>query len=517
MKKLLSLITVFAISVFGISANASDKTLVGTTVLKDNLVYINGNSIPAAQLPNEYVYVCVEDLAYYGFTVDKITADGRNTYIVKKSDNSDIFPTQTVSDNTEINVYTTNSEVFLDSDTPANTFELEDGTVLIQSDELAKYGTYNWNADTHKISINFGESMFFPMYQTFCNVIGISKPNDIKYGTLVSMPENKCADIDSDDLKEWLGVYWNFEYNRVIAPLSAYSLTGNYVKLWNEDKSISYTVYPNGGIIVGKYGEPYQTHGEIRQNYVWYLPIIGNSRNALLIADSNLNSIYFDSSFENHKDRERAFTKDDEAALPNDDVLVLSGASDWAKAEINKAAACNILVYDLSQNYTQPITRYDFCRLAYRLIATEFRPDTDSRTGVEFAVQDIAAERGISNPFEEKFSDCSYNEVNALSAMEIIDGMGDGTFAPDAEITREQAAAILFRAAKFLGNKTIPNVNTGLSYSDSSAVSDWAVNSVANICAMGIMNGISQTEFAPQDPYTVEQAIATMLRLYECE
>ena len=35
--------------------------------------------------------------------------------------------------------------------------------------------------------------------------------------------------------------------------------------------------------------------------------------------------------------------------------------------------------------------------------------------------------------------------------------------------------------------------------------------------AMGIMNGVSETEFSPKGNYTVEQAIATMVRLYECQ
>ena len=33
--------------------------------------------------------------------------------------------------------------------------------------------------------------------------------------------------------------------------------------------------------------------------------------------------------------------------------------------------------------------------------------------------------------------------------------MDDGTFAPDDNITREQAAAILYRTAGFLGNKRL--------------------------------------------------------------
>ena len=44
-----------------------------------------------------------------------------------------------------------------------------------------------------------------------------------------------------------------------------------------------------------------------------------------------------------------------------------------------------------------------------------------------------------------------------LSGTGIIYGMGDGTFAPEESITREQAATILYRTAEFLGNKTIAN------------------------------------------------------------
>ena len=47
--------------------------------------------------------------------------------------------------------------------------------------------------------------------------------------------------------------------------------------------------------------------------------------------------------------------------------------------------------------------------------------------------------------------------------------MGDGTFAPDEYITREQAATILYRMAEFLGNKTIPTA-TKISYTDESII-----------------------------------------------
>ena len=34
--------------------------------------------------------------------------------------------------------------------------------------------------------------------------------------------------------------------------------------------------------------------------------------------------------------------------------------------------------------------------------------------------------------------------------------------------------------------------------------------------SMQIMAGVSDTEFAPKGNYTVEQAVATMVRLYNC-
>ena len=53
-------------------------------------------------------------------------------------------------------------------------------------------------------------------------------------------------------------------------------------------------------------------------------------------------------------------------------------------------------------------------------------------------------------------------------------------------------------------------------YDDVSDISDWAKSAVSSMRAMDIMKGVSEREFAPKDSYTKEQAIATMVRLYEC-
>ena len=517
MKKILTCFLVLIISLFGLSASVlSEREPVGETALKDNMLFINGSSIPAAQLPNQFVYIRVNDLKYYGFDVELIESDGQRIYTITRNEDNGIFPKEEPSSGENEKVYTTDAVVYIDSDIPANVFELENGTVLIQSDELAKYGTYNWSAETHTINITLNNSKEALPYLPFHNAIGVDDINNIKYGVIVNNTEKKCADIDHSDLVKWLEVYWDFNYERVIAPLSAYTLDEEYIKLWNEDKSKSYIVYPNNGIIAGKYGNAYETHGEIKQNYVWYLPRVSNSRGVLTSADTTLKFTYLRQvdEVEFKGDKQREFTSNDDIEIPQENLLITENASPWAVPEIDKAAACNLMVYDMYEKYTQSITRYEFCKLAYRLTATEFDPASDSRTGIQFAVNDILTKRGISNSV--KFSDCSYIEVEQLASMGIIEGMGDGTFRPDEFITREQAAALLYRTADFLGNKTMTKPNYDDVYSDEDSISDWAKAAVTAITAMGIMQGISESEFAPKETYTVEQAIATMLRLYEC-
>ena len=144
------------------------------------------------------------------------------------------------------------------------------------------------------------------------------------------------------------------------------------------------------------------------------------------------------------------------------------------------------------------------------------RPIADSRKGQQDAIKQVIAERQLEDKISEvSYSDCDDEKIKFLSGAGIIYGMDDGTFAPDDNITREQAAAILYRTAGFLGNKTIVEPN-GTTFDDGKLISDWARESVSIMNSMKIMEGVSDTEFAPKGNYTVEQAIATMVRLYNC-
>ncbi len=341
----------------------------------------------------------------------------------------------------------------------------------------------------------------------FHKVLGLENREEIASATIV-YEDGTCADISKEDLDGMLDVFWNFTYERVIASCDSYNIESYYIKLWNKDKSQSYIIYPNAGVIAGKYGEQSASHGQIKNNYVWYLPYVGNARNALYSKEIELCQRY--------RENTRLATEDDQKEIPLKNLLDVTGASNWAKPEIEKAAACNLLRYEIS-NYQKPITRLDFCRLAYRLIATEFSPESDSRMGLSTAIQRVIEERGLWENYQSaSFTDCENDEVKFLVAAGVIEGMGDGTFLPDSHITREQAATILYRMANFLGNKTMPEILQRQYYYDLDEVSAWAFTPVRAIYLMDIMHGVGGDYFDPKGNYTEEQAIATMLRLYEC-
>ncbi len=348
----------------------------------------------------------------------------------------------------------------------------------------------------------------------FHNALGVDDINEISHGTIVQ-GKIKAADIEAEDLQKWLDAYWNFSCDLVIMPMVEISNYDCYVKLWNKDETKSYTVYP-WGVAVGRLGEPVEYNGRLAQNYVWYMPYIGNARNALYTASSELEHKYFDKTYEKYTGTEREVADKDIFELPENNLLDTSNASEWAVPEIKKAAALNLLTYELTDKFKEDITRLEFAKLAFRFIATDAEPLSDSRKGAWAAVDSIIDQNNLRQDYNSaEFTDCSYDEVKFLAGVGIINGMGDGTFMPEGKLTREQAATILFKMANFLGENVHFRLDEKEYFYDENTVSDWALTAVKVMNELGVMNGIDNMIFSPQGTYTVQQAVATMVRLFD--
>ena len=168
--------------------------------------------------------------------------------------------------------------------------------------------------------------------------------------------------------------------------------------------------------------------------------------------------------------------------------------SPWAKDSVAMAEKINLIQPGENYNYTAFITREEFCGLIFSYI----------RNAAEILDSPAAA---------VPFTDTNNAHIGILNLWGIIKGKSETEFAPNDSLTREEAAAILCR----LINKIYPGWDATAQYfdfADSGQISDWAMNDIQVICNMGIMQGVGDNRFAPKELYTTEQAIATLVRVY---
>ena len=102
--------------------------------------------------------------------------------------------------------------------------------------------------------------------------------------------------------------------------------------------------------------------------------------------------------------------------------------------------------------------------------------------------------------------DWFYDAVRYAYENSLMDGVGDNLFAPNSETTRAQLVTILHR----LAGEPEPGEDSGFS---DVAAGTWYTDAVAWAAENGIVNGVSETEFAPGEDITREQ-LATILYRY---
>ena len=106
--------------------------------------------------------------------------------------------------------------------------------------------------------------------------------------------------------------------------------------------------------------------------------------------------------------------------------------------------------------------------------------------------------------------DWFYDAVRYAYETGLMDGVGDNLFAPNSETTRAQLVTILYR----LAGEPEPGGDSGFS---DVAAGTWYTDAVAWAAQNGIVNGVSDTEFAPGDDITREQLAAILYRYAACQ
>ena len=106
--------------------------------------------------------------------------------------------------------------------------------------------------------------------------------------------------------------------------------------------------------------------------------------------------------------------------------------------------------------------------------------------------------------------DWFYDAVRYAYETGLMDGVGDNRFAPNSETTRAQLVTILYRL------EGEPEVSGTSGFTDVEA-GTWYTDAVAWAAANGIVNGVSETEFAPGKDITREQLATILFRYAEAK
>lgn len=231
------------------------------------------------------------------------------------------------------------------------------------------------------------------------------------------------------------------------------------------------------------------------------------------------------------------------------DTLGEDVISGWAKPEVTKAIDLGFAPVFLRDNYKRNITRAEFAKMAMDFLSFSYgysnatrlktwseyddskngsvnneflnaycHAKTD-RNGNAFMSGDKKYEYNsnikitMSEPFEKNEDFLYYESVIAAYNIGIVNGVSETEFNPSNDITRQEAAAMLMRVYKNYG--ICEEVTDNYLFADHNSIADWAKEDVYRINSLGVMQGVGDDIFAPLDNYTVEQAIATFLRLYE--
>ena len=113
----------------------------------------------------------------------------------------------------------------------------------------------------------------------------------------------------------------------------------------------------------------------------------------------------------------------------------------------------------------------------------------------------------------ENYGDCDFEDVSKESwyyeyiskacSKEIINGIDENSFMPEKPITREQAAAVVYRAARMLNIEMSEGKEK---FADDSMISDYAASAIYALKGLGIISGRENNMFAPRENITRAEA-----------
>ncbi len=302
-----------------------------------------------------------------------------------------------------------------------------------------------------------------------------AKPYKIK--GYVQIPKYAMSLKFTTELKQAL-----YSYNTPIVIASGkYFGSGHCVVLigWNRNSDF---------IFLNSWGDSYGDHGR-----------------------STIPSVYIDEAY---------VLLDEELELPFPDVR----ADDWYYKAIKTAYLSGIVKGNVGVIKTfepdKPITRSEAAVIAFRVLEK-------AQAGVDAYMRSVGQGGGRFHAIEiepPQFNSVTcpdviygawyYDYVTRLVSTGIMTGDSEGTFRPDDNITRAEAAAVAVRLHEYVAGKLDINVSKSYvskTFSDVQGT-DWFYESVCSAVGYGLIEGDIEGTFRPNDNITRAEFTAVIVR-----
>lgn len=197
------------------------------------------------------------------------------------------------------------------------------------------------------------------------------------------------------------------------------------------------------------------------------------------------------------EDTDKEEDKDDETTETTKLNFTDVKESDWffkgVEYVVNKG-----IMSGVSENEFAPAGKLTRAMLVQMLYNMESRPACDA----ENAFMDV--------PVGQWYTDA----VIWANDAKIVSGMGDGLFAPNMEITREQMVAMLYNYAKYRGYDVTASADLS-AFADTASVSAWAQPAMQWAVAEGYISGMGDNQLAPQGTATRAEIASVIMRFME--
>lgn len=171
--------------------------------------------------------------------------------------------------------------------------------------------------------------------------------------------------------------------------------------------------------------------------------------------------------------------------------------SDWFFKGVEYVVDKDIMS-GVSENQFDPSGKLTRAMLVQMLYNMESRPACDA----ENAFMDV--------PVGQWYTDA----VIWANDAKIVSGMGEGLFAPNMEITREQMVVMLYNYAKYRGYDVTASADLS-KFADNASVSTWAQPAMQWAVAEGYISGMGDSQLAPQGTATRAEIASVIMRFME--